>query len=330
MTESLTDDRLNQLQCLGGPRAALDPAVLTLLTVVVSSYPRAKIHWLTDTSEAIGNDWYVQRLGCGRLARMIDQAGSVADLRSLLASDLYQYAVDQLRPELSWRLFERLDELLRSDPDRFMVLIAASAHGATCWTLTARPATAMFSDRDHDLKSLVWAVGLKTLDEKPDAKKQTQFIVADELDRYVYEMLDRSGRGLTLDQLLRGLVVTYGLDPSVEELPDESMLADRHYAAERAGVPMSDPSAVPTDDFAPAARELVERLTERQLEILKRHAEGYTSQREVADLLGCSVATVSAEMATIRTVISGLGTREALPGILAATMTLLYGDDYEL
>lgn len=329
MTELLTDQRLRTLQHLGGPLAASDPAVLALLTDVVRKYPKAKIHWLSDTPEAICNDWYEKRLSRGRLAGMIDRAGSVTHLRALVGSDLYQYAVDQLRSELPTRLFERLDALLRSETDRFMVMVAASDRGATCWTLAARPATAMFSDRDHELKSLVWAVGLKTLEEKADAKKQTQFIVADELDRYVCEMLDRSGRGLTLDQLTHGLVVTYSLDPSFEELPDESTLADRHYAAERAGVPMGDPPALPTDDCVAAARQLVDAMTERQLKILKLY-RNECNQREIADVLGCSPPTISAEMDTIRPMIGGLGTREDLPEILAAMMTLLEGDGHEL
>ena len=131
MSEPLTDQRLGELQRLGGPRSAADPAVLALLTDVVARYPRAKIHWLTDTPEAIRNDWYAKRLHAGRLASMIDQAGSVAHLRLLAAGDLYQYAVDQRRPELSARLFERLDTLLRSDPDRFMVMVPASDRAAT-------------------------------------------------------------------------------------------------------------------------------------------------------------------------------------------------------
>jgi DNA-binding NarL/FixJ family response regulator len=329
MTEPLTDKRLAALQRLGGPRASSDAFVLALLTDVVARYPRAKIHWLTDTPEAIRNDWYDKRLRAGRLAGMIDQAGSVAHLRALAASDLYQYAVDQRRPELSARLFERLDAVLRSDPDRFMVRLAASDRGATGWTLTARPAVAMFSDRDPELKSLVWAVGLKTLEEKPDAKKQTQFIAPDELDRYVYEMLDRSARGLTLDQLARGLVITYGLHPSIEELADESMLADRHYAAERSGVPMGDPPVLPTDEYTDIAREVIAALTDRQLQVLKLLRNEYTL-REIAKQLGCALGTVSNDRDRIGAVLSGLSNGEDLHEILAATVKLLYGDDHEL
>jgi DNA-binding CsgD family transcriptional regulator len=329
MTEPLSDERLKELQGLGGRRAAADPAVLALLTDVVARYPRGKIHWLTDAPEAIRNDWYAKRLHRGRLAGMIDQAGSVVHLRRLASGDLYQYAVDERRPELSARLFERVDAVLRSDPDRFMVMMPASDRGATCWTLTPRPASAMFSDRDPELKSLVWAVGLNTLEEKPGAKRQTQFIGPDELGRYVYEMLERSARGFTLDQLARGLAVTYGLDQSLEELPDEALLADRHYAAERAGVPMSDPPALPTDEYTEVAGEVIRALTDRQRKVLKLLREQYTL-REIAEHIGCAPGTVSADRDAIAAVLSGLSNGEDLHEILSATMTLLFGDDNEL
>ncbi len=182
----------------------------------------------------------------------------------------------------------------------------------------------MFSDRDPELRSLVLAVGLKTLEEKPDAKKQTQFIAPDELDRYVFVMLDRSARGLTLDQLAHGLVITYGLDPSIEELPDEATLADRHYAAERAGVPMSDPPALPTDEYTELAQQLIRALTERQLQVLRLLRDEYTP-REIAEELGCAVNTVANDRDRIATVLTGLTTGEDLHEVLAATMTLLDG-----
>jgi hypothetical protein len=328
MNQPLTDQRLRQLQALGGPQAASDEAVAVLLLNVVESYPRAKIHWLTDTAEAIRNDWYAARLAGGRLAGMIDKAGSAKKLRSLAAEDLYQYAVEKLRPTLRYRLFERLDKLLH-EQDRFSIFIKGTDPGATSWTLTARPATAAFSERDRELKSLVFAVDLKTLEEKPDARKQTQFVIADELARYAYQMLERSGRALTLEQLVHGLVITYGLDPSVEGLPDESSLADRHYAAEDAGVPMTDGPALPTSEFNGLARQLLNELTARQVEILKRLHEGY-QEREIAELIGCSASTVLDERRKIQAVISGLAPPEDLHELLSATLTLLYGDDHEL
>jgi DNA-binding CsgD family transcriptional regulator len=176
---------------------------------------------------------------------------------------------------------------------------------------------------------LVWAVGLETLEEEPDAAKQTQFIVANELARYAYEMLERSARGLTLDQLVRGLVLVYGLDPTLEELPDEATLADDFYGGDREGMPLSNPPALPADDRSDAARELIEALSARQLEILKLYRDEYT-QRELAEALDCSPATISTEVGRIREALLGVGTPEDLPAILAATFTLLDGDGHEL
>jgi DNA-binding NarL/FixJ family response regulator len=329
MTEPLTDQRLRTLQRLGARPAASDPQVLALMRTVVHAYPQERMHWLTDSRDAICHDWYDKRLRRGRLVAMIDKAGSVTNLRSLMRADLQQYAADERRRALPARLFERLDALLRAKPDRFAVMLAASSRGATSWTLAGRPAAAMFSDRDPELKSLVWAVGLETLEEEPGAAKQTQFIVADELDRYAYEMLERSARGLTLDQLVRGLVLVYGLDPAVEELPDEVTLADDYYTAEHERVPVSDPPPVPVDDAVGAARALIAALSVRQLEILTRYRDGY-GQGEIAEALGCSAATISTEMGRIRSALVTVGAPEELPTILAATFTLLDGDGHEL
>jgi DNA-binding CsgD family transcriptional regulator len=329
MIEPLTDQRLRTLQRVGGHRAASNPQVLALLRNVAHAYPQERIYWLTDDRDAICNDWYEKRLRRGRLVAMIDKAGSVSSLRALMRSDLHQYAVEQRRRELPARLFERLDALLRAQPERFAVMLPASNRGATSWTVAGRPAAAMFSDRDHELKSLVWAVGLKTLEEEAGAAKQTQFILADELDRYAYEMLERSARGLTLVQLVRGLVLVYGLDPTLDELPDEATLADDFYGADRGGMPLSDPPGLPADDRSDAARELIEALSVRQLEILKLYRDEYI-QREIAEALDCSAPTISTEIGRIRKVLVGLGTPEDLPAILAATFTLLDGDGHEL
>jgi len=331
MTEPLTDAALRRLKRSGGRQAATDPSVLALLATVANGYPHARIHWLTESREAILNDWHSKRLlKAGRLAAMIDKASSVGALRKLAASDLQQYANDQRRGELPTRLFKRLDKLLRADPNRFTTMLASAERGSTYWTLTSRPATAIFSERDPELKAHVFAVSLKTLDEDPDAGKQSQFIAAGELERYAFEMLDRSARALTLDQLVRGLVVTYGLDPAFEQPPDENDLGGGFYGSERAGVPTLDPPDVPRDDRSAAAQRLIASLTARQLEVLKKFLEGITNQSEIAAALGCSAATISSETGTLRAVISALAPPEEQPEVLHATANLLYGDGHEL
>lgn len=331
MTKPLTDAALRRLKRGGARHATSDPSVLALLTDVVNNYPQAKIHWLMDSRDAIFNDWYATRLlSTDRLAGMIDTASSVAALGRMAGNDLQQYAVEQRRGELPTRLFTRLDQLLRADPDRFTVMVAASDRGSTCWTLASRPATAVFSDRDHELKSLVFAVGLQTLDEAPEAKKQSQFIVAAELERYAFEMLDRSARGLTLRQLVRGLVIAYSLAPTHEELPDENALGAGSRVSAGADVVAIAAPGLPAADRLQAATRLIAVLTDRQVEVLKKFLEGFTTQREIADAIGCSPGTVSSDVDALRAAISATGPLEDQREILAATATLLYGDEHEL
>jgi DNA-binding NarL/FixJ family response regulator len=326
MTQQLTDDRLRRLKRADGHRAASDPLVLKLMANVVNNYRWEEIHWLTDDREDVFHDWYAKRLHRGRLAGMIDKAKSVAHLRNIAAKDLKQYAIDKLRSELPTRLFARLNKLLRSNPDRFKVMLTSNEPGSTYWTLTNRVAAAVFSDRDHELVSLVYGIGLQTLDEAPDASKQTQFISPAELDRYVYEMLESSARGLSLDQLVRGLTLAYDLAPAPVELPDENALADDP-AAGAALATVAEPS-VPLDDRTDAAQRLLELLTDRQVEVLVHLGRGY-NQSQIAKELSCSETVVSHDMRAIREAFAAVGPPEDYTAILASAGILHRGDEHE-
>lgn len=326
MTEQLTDDHLRRLKGAGGHRAASDPRVLKLMADVVNTYRWEEIHWLTDDREAVFHDWYAKRLHRGRLARMIDTAKSVAHLRNIAANDLKQYAIGELRSELPTRLFVRLNKLLRNAPDRFTVMLTSNDPGSTYWTLTARPATAMFSDRDHELLSLVYGIGLQTLDEAPDASKQTQFIAPAELDRYAYEMLEGSARGLSLDQLIHGLTLGYDLTPDQVELPDENALA--HDRAAGAALATSPEPSVPLDDHTDAAQRLLQLLTDRQVEVLIHLGRGY-NQRETAHALRCSESVISADVRAIREALAAVGPPEDHTAILASAGILDRDDEHE-
>jgi DNA-binding NarL/FixJ family response regulator len=252
------------------------------------------------------------------------------DGRRLAQADLQQYANDQRRSELPTRLFRRLDQLLHNRPERFTIMLASRERGSTCWMLTERPATAVFSERDGELVSQVLAVALTTLDETPDARKQSQFLSKAELERYAFEMLERSARGLTLDQLVRGLVLAYGLQATFEELPAEDELGTGAAVAERHGIPTLDPPEAPIEAHsAAAAQTMLARLTTRQRGVLKMLLDGIDNQREIASTLHCSPATISNELQTIRAAIEAAAPREEQAELLLAAGNLL-GDGYEL
>jgi len=326
MSTPLTDADLRRLKRGSAQQIANEPRILALLADVVDRYPQGKIHWLSDSRDELLGDWLAGRLmRQGRLQAMIDKASSANSLRALAAADFQQHAIEQRRRELPTRLFRRLNALLRANPGRFKIMLAAGKPGPTYWTLTDRPANAIFSERDRELRGHVFAVALDTLEEEADADNQTQFISAAELNRYAFEMLDGTARGLTLDQLVLGLVQAYGLQIRHEELPDEDRLDDAPDASERSGVPThDDPPASPEAGDVDVARAVIAALTPRQIKVLR----GLFDERrpsEIAAALECSPATISAEKDAIAAVITAYAALDEQVPLLNAIRNLLYG-----
>jgi hypothetical protein len=323
MSSSLTDENLASLQRLGGERACKDSRILKLLAEVVRTHQRAKIHWLPEDPEEVLGGWCAARFASGRLASLIDKAGSVRGLRAMLANDLQQYANEVRRRELPTKLFKRMQTLLSSNPERFQPVLSTTKPGSTCWTLSARPSVAIFSGDDAELTAHVFAVALVTLPENPVAKKQSQFLSPAELDRYVTEMLDRTARGLSLDQLTLGLVLAYGLEPSFTELPDESVLGDDLREGEPEGIQHTEGPALPERD-SDAADEFLGALTPRQVDVLK-HLHAKARQTETAKRLGCSPATISSELNAIGAALMKWPEREERLQVLRQTIDLMDG-----
>jgi len=321
MSTPLTEQDLRRLKSVDAGKAVQNPGVHALLTGVVSSYPQAKIHWLKDSREDILAGWLEKRLLRGRLQAMVDKARTVRALTNLAEKDLQQYANEQRRGELPTRLFKRLDTLLRDDPERFSTVMPSANPGSTYWTLASRRASAVFSERDRDLISHVFAVGLNILEESPDAQKQTQFLSNSELNRYAYEMLERSARGLSLDQLVRGLVLAYHLEPQLEELPDADMLEQELGHRADAGVETAGVADPPDPNTEAAARTFVEGLTPRQAALLRGILEH--GQQALAKELGCSTATLSAEKDAMAQAISVLVTEEERTQLIKIALELI-------
>jgi hypothetical protein len=137
-------------------------------------------------------------------------------------------------------------------------------------------------------------------------------------------MLERTARGLTLDQLVLGLVQAYGLRIQHEELPDENLLGDAPNASERSRVPTYDPPAPPETNYIEAARLFIAALTPRQIHVLRGLLEEQ-SQREIATALICSPATISSEKDAIAAALAACAAPDEQVPVLNATANLLYG-----
>ncbi|HUA73284.1 MAG TPA: hypothetical protein VL988_00840 [Solirubrobacteraceae bacterium] len=329
MSAALTDRDLRRLKLAGAEGACGDPSVLALLADVIARHPRHKIHWLPDDTDEVLAGWIAARLFHGRLAELIDRSSSIKGLRADLVRDLQQYANDERAGELPTRLFKRLEALLPGDPARYTIMIPSTSPGSTYWTLTLRPAVAIFSPREKELRAHVHALNLKILPQKPMAKKQTQFLTPRELDRYAHGMLERTARGLSLDQLVLGLTEAFALKPTSEPLPEEDLLGRHPFEAERHGIATADPPGLPDDPAAgSAAQALLDMLTDRQRDVLAAlPALGgkELTQRALAERLGCSPPSIDNDRHAIASALASCAEPEQEIQVLRKALDLIDG-----
>jgi DNA-binding CsgD family transcriptional regulator len=296
---ALTAEAIKRIKHERFSRAQDDRDLQELLRRVAAEKHEHVPHEEGAEAEDLLGDWLADRLlGEGKLRMILDRSTTPGELRALARNDIDQYWAGRRRRELLPRLFKRIDRLLRGDPSTFTVLLDAARPGAVCWTLTGQPAKALFSERDYELYSHVSGLNLKTLEESPNANKQTQFLSAAELRRYVIGMLDGCGRALSVDQLARSLQIYYHLESGNEELPDENALPDSDRDTYIANVATHEDHDPPGADASAKANALLETLTLRQRTILEKLLEG-VQQREIAAELGVSQGTVSAEKDSI-------------------------------
>jgi hypothetical protein len=324
VSKPLDDEALLRLKRIGGAHACEDRRILSLLRELAITHPREKIHWLgTDTEEILGG-WVAQRLASGRLANLIDKAASVRGLRSMLTKDLQAYANEVRRRELPTKLFKRLKKLLEDNPERFTPVLASAKPGSTYWTLTELPARAVFSGDDAELVAHVFAVALVILEQDPEAKKETQFLSPRELNRYATQMLKRTARGVSPDQLVRGLDRAYGLTPTFTELPREDLLEDDSEQGETQPIQLLAAPAPFDDQHTSEGHSFLEALTPRQLEVLKDLPPASVKQTETAARLGCSPATISSEIDAIAAALTKWPERDEQIDVLRQAIILLH------
>jgi hypothetical protein len=321
---ALTADAIRRIKRKKFSSAQDDRDLHELLHRVAADKHKHVPHEEGAEAEDLLEDWLADRLlREGKLRMILDRSTTPGELRGLAREDIDQYWAGRRRRELVPRLFKRIDRLLKGDPNTFTVLADAARPGAVCWTLAGRPANALFSERDHELYSHVAALNLKTLEESPHANKQTQFLDATELRRYVTGMLDGCGRALSLDQLTRGLQIYYHLEPRSEELPDENALPGRDRDTYIASVATREDHDPPGADASAKATALLETLTSRQRTILEKLLED-GQQSEIAAELGVSQGTVSAEKDLIAEVVrQQCPDRDDQREMLAATAEIL-------
>lgn len=274
--------------------------------------------WDADAEDEIFADWLSARLiGTGQLAALLQQSNTAGAMARSAEAYLRRHLINRLERNYASNLYARLRDLLPED-GTFKVLIAAQREQDQLWTLAGVEQVAPWQGSEDELVSLAWSLGeFQTIRYRDDARKLSPVLEREELLRFVEQLLQAAGAGLTLSQIVRVLVRRFDLEPAtVESLGEE---ADE----------LATPSTVVEEvEAAVVARAALAELTPRHVDVLREWLRGL-SVRATADALHLSNGTVANERAAISAVLSRMSDadRDSRAQLLNALRDLLFIED---
>ncbi len=241
--------------------------------------------WDAEGVEETVAGWWEERLLTGTLRHAFDRCASPRALSRFLEASLRNWLVDRARRSRQPRLLARAGEMLSGDPDTFHPFTSGAPLDVR-WGLADWDAPTSFTGGTSELLRHVYALGDFELVRFGDqAQKAEPVISTTDLHRLVHGLLERTGQLITLRQVDDVLRARFpdafaGSEP-VDELP-ESLSADP---------PVADQAAA-----LETARQLLARLTRRQVSILVGRYLRSATLEQLAEDHGCSRGTADNEL----------------------------------
>ena len=266
--------------------------------------------WDADAEDEVLGDWIVDRLlAKGQLAALLHQAATPSSFARLGELYLRRHLINRLAPTQARNIYGRVREMLDRDS------AFEPAETAGYWRLVDS-SPPPFGGSEQALFRVAWGLGqFETIQFREDAKKLSHLLESSELHRFISGLLRESGYSLTLDQLMRVLVMRFNLEPyGFEPLESFEQL-----------LPGPDPAAVEVVSAQTAAVAALTELSARQAEVLRLWLSDLTV-RQIADELKVSIGTVSAEQRVISTTLGRISDSEGAsrPLVLNALRDLLF------
>jgi DNA-binding CsgD family transcriptional regulator len=256
--------------------------------------------WDADAEEEILADWMAARLVKGQLKAILDEAATPQSFARLAEACLRKHAINRREPSQTANLFNRLRKMLPVD-DHLVQMQDAVRDQDKAWGLRSwDEVRVIWTGDERDLASAAWGLGeFATVAYQAGAKRLSHLLEADELTRFVHELLAAVGLPLTLAQIVRALERRFSLEPVVlEDLGDEAN-----------DLEAQQPSVSDEVAARQAALAAIGELTPRQVEVLRTQL-GNASTRDISAELGVSVGTVSSEQKKISTVLRRISDSE--------------------
>jgi hypothetical protein len=258
--------------------------------------------------------WLAEALLHGGLLQAFDVCQTPRALSRYLERALRNWLIARSRRSSGPRLLERAVELL-GDDDAFELMRDARAVPERWWGLAVWRHPALFGVGDDELVAHAWALGDFTLLRFSSSARSDPVLSSAELRRFLLELLERVGAGLSGRHLDAGFRArfpyAYAQAPAAledaPELIDGADLVDELLVAEASRVALAD-------------------LSERQLRVLLERPQWTLA--ELAARLGTSRSTVDNEYRrALLKVRSAAPSDQALDAVLEKVLELASGGE---
>jgi hypothetical protein len=278
-------------------------------------------HFGVDVHEDLLNGWIESKLlPAGGMLKLLDKAKDVAGFQFMAEQNFYQWLLNARPRSYASNLYRRMVEKLAADPHRFHVVHEANKRQHRGWALVEQGTPAMFAGSDRELTAAAMAAGeIPVVRWSPDSKNLDPLISSNELMRFCEVVMRTLQAGVTAEMLMRALATRLDLADAAPQSLEE--LAD---AGEE--VPDEDVDVDEELDLRPMAINVIARITNpRQAEVIVATERRGEAGKDVAERLGVSPATVTADRkAVILLVIGFAENRGAASRLLKEVVDLLY------
>lgn len=254
--------------------------------------------WDEDGFSTLTNDLIVEKLlKRGYLAYLLQTNASLGAFRKSVESVFLKFLISKKKRTVLDNFFRRVYSVLIRD-DRFKCFIPTTKKAHSHWGLSIWNDKEVFNSREEDLVRAGLALGgIKVVEYRLDAKKNSPVISDKVLADYIYSLFTSVGALLSLPQILIVLKYRFNLleitEVSLEEPISEDEEGNILTVGDTLGTPEPGTIALENDE---AVKEVLDLLSPRQKQILAKFQEPGATLTNIGENVGCSKSTVDNEL----------------------------------
>jgi hypothetical protein len=278
-------------------------------------------HFGPDVHEDLFNSWIESKLlSAGGMLKLLDTAKDVAGFQFMAEQNFYQWLLNARPRSYASNIYRRMVEKLAQHRDRFHVVHDSKKRQHRGWALVDQGKLEMFAGSDRELAAAAMAAGeIPVVRWSPNSKNLDPLISSKELMRFCEVVMRTLGGGLTPEMLMRALASRLDLaDIEAQSIEEMAETGDE--------VPDDDVDVDEQLDLRPMAINVIAQITNpRHAEVIVATERRGESGKDVAERLGVSPATVTADRKAVILLVTGFAeNHDAASRLLKEVVDLLY------